>query len=108
IPVGTFGDLGYFMMPDGANTMTWSLWRTDGTIAGTRRVVGLPSVDQSTAAGSRIAGDATKVFITLFNDPQSSLWKYEPALERLTSLRSSLRFFLGDLWFYDGQRLYFA
>jgi ELWxxDGT repeat protein len=108
IPVGTLGPLGYFMMPDGANTTTWSMWRTDGTIPGTRRIVGLPSVDQSTAGGSRIAGDATNVFITLFDDPQSSLWKYEPVLDRLTSLRPSLRYFSGDLWFYDGARLYFA
>lgn len=114
IPVGTFGDTGYFMMPDGASTTTWSMWRTDGTVAGTRRIAGLPSVDQSTAAGSRMTGDSTNVFITLFNaptnslEPQSSLWKYEPALDRLTSLRPSLRYFAGDLWFYDGQRLYFA
>jgi ELWxxDGT repeat protein len=108
IPVGTFGDLGYFMMPDGADTMTWSMWRTDGTLAGTRRIAGLPSVDQSTAAGARVAGDATNVFIALFADPQGSLWTYEPALDRVTSLRPSLRFFGNDLWFYDGQRLYFA
>lgn len=108
IPVGTFGDVGYFMMPDGAGTTTWSMWRTDGTVAGTHRIPGLPSVDQSVAGGNRVAGDATNVFIELFADPQSSLWKYEPALDSVTSLRPSLRFFGGDLWFYDGQRLYFG
>jgi ELWxxDGT repeat protein len=108
IAVGSFGDTGYFMLPDGANTMDWSMWRTDGTVAGTRRIAGLPSIDQGTAAGGRIVGDAAQVFITLFDEPTSSLWKFEPALDRVTALRPQLRYFGGDLYFYDGQRLYFG
>ena len=108
IPVGSFGDTGYFMLPDGANSTEWSMWRTDGTVAGTRRITGLPPVDQSTAGGGRIVGDAAKVFIALFDDPAGSLWKYEPALDRLTVLRPELSLSGIDLYFYDGQRVYFG
>jgi ELWxxDGT repeat protein len=64
-------------------------------------------VDQSYAGGSTVIGDATNVFIRLFN-PSTTLWKYEPALDRVTALRADLRQSFGDLFLYDGQHLYFS
>jgi ELWxxDGT repeat protein len=108
VPIETIAGIAYFTLADGASATTWSVWRTDGTVAGTRKINGLPAVDQSVAAVVRAAGDGSNVFFRLAADPAGSLWKYQPGSEALTALHTSVRHFTGDLFHYDGTQLYFA
>jgi ELWxxDGT repeat protein len=108
-PLGTVGDVGYYMLPDGPNATTLSVWRSDGTIAGTHKIAGLPAVEILSAPPARVAGDGTSAFLYQFRSSDDAmLWKYNPASEQLTQLRSSVRAFPGDMFFHDGQRLYYT
>ncbi|WP_116812858.1 ELWxxDGT repeat protein [Steroidobacter cummioxidans] len=102
IPFGTIGEIVYFALADPSGSDTRSIWRTDGTAAGTRKITGLPPIEETGYIPASVTGDATDVFFVL----RGSLWKYEPAVERVTLVREGVA--AGLLYFYDGQRLYFS
>lgn len=76
----TIAGFAYFSMSDGAQTTTWSIWRTDGTAAGTRRVGGVQSYDQTERGYAQVAGDSTATYIETFAPDQTgSLYAYDVA-----------------------------
>jgi len=107
----TVAGIGYFSLSDGPQTTTWSVWRTDGTAAGTRRVNGIPAIDQSVGGYAQIAGDSTAAYIETFTDTpdiKGSLYEYDTASD-------TSRLLIGDFYsnFYDsfvpgGGALYFT
>ena len=105
----TLGGIAYFSISDGAQTTTWSVWRTDGTFAGTRRVSGLPSIDQSEAGNTRVTGDGATVYVTTWNASSlASLFKYEPVADNTTLLKDGFSTSITDGFLYDSGALYFS
>ncbi len=102
--------IAYLSMPDGAQTTTWSLWRTDGTAAGTMRLPAtLPSVDQSEPGLTQVTGDGTAVYVEIHDASlNTSLFKYEPAADRVTSLKSGLSTSTSDGFMFVSGGLYFS
>jgi ELWxxDGT repeat protein len=109
VPVATVGDVGYFNISDGADVTTWSMWRTDGTLAGTRKVNGFPAIDQSLAGTVRAAGEGNQLYFANFNGTDVSLLKYDASVDSTTLLKAGLRIFGPYEYFYyaDGL-LYFS
>jgi ELWxxDGT repeat protein len=111
IPLQAFGDVGYFMISDGAKTTTWSLWCTDGTRGGTYRVPGVRSVDQSEAGNVLIAGGVGAIYISA-PDPanvDAALYYYDKAQGKSTLLKSGLQnIYNSAMFFFDGSFLYFS
>jgi ELWxxDGT repeat protein len=66
-PLSVIGNLAYFSISDGASTTTRSVWRTDGTVAGTTRAGGLPPIDQTLAAVTQVAGDSSTVYFGIYD-----------------------------------------
>lgn len=109
IPLGVVGNSGYFAIPNDANQTTASLWRTDGTPAGTLLVGGIPPIDMSEAGVTRVAGNAANVFVAVTNTSgTTSLYHYVPAGNQATLLRSGLSLYGSDQFVYDGHRLEFS
>jgi ELWxxDGT repeat protein len=105
----TVAGIAYVSISDGAQTTTWSVWRTDGTAAGTQRVGGLPSIDQSEAGNTRITGDGATVYVEIANvSGTTSLFKYEPAADRTTPLKDGLPIYILDGFTYNAGALYFS
>jgi len=103
------GTTAYLSLPDGLQDTTWSLWRTDGTPAGTRRVTGLPSVDQSEAGRTLVTGDATAAFVEISNPVgTTSLFKYDPTVDASATLSTSLNINVTDSFLFAGGTLYFS
>jgi ELWxxDGT repeat protein len=74
------GNTAYMSVSDGAATSTRSVFRTDGTVGGTKRLSGLPSVSVGEAGVTLVAGDANVVYFGIENtDAISSIYKYLPA-----------------------------
>jgi len=111
IPLQVFGDVGYFMISDGAATTTWSLWSTDGTHGGTHRVPGVRSVDQSEAGNVLIAGGVGAIYISV-PDPanvDAALYYYNTSQGTVTLLKSGLQnIYNSAMFFCDGTFLYFS
>ena len=103
------GTTAYLSRPDGLQSRTWSLWRTDGTLAGTRRVTGLPSIDQSEAGLTRVTGDATAAFVEISNPVgTTSLFKYDPIADASATLSASLNINVIDGFLFTDGTLYFS
>ena len=88
IPIATIGNLAYFAMSDGATSTTLSVWRTDGTVAGTALVSGLPPIDEVERGTTRAVGDGSRVYFAFANAAptySTSLYVYDP-VGRLASL----------------------
>ena len=108
-PLATIGNIGYFAISDGANTTTVSVWQTDGTVAGTKRVGGLPSVDLSDAGVTQVAGDASTVFFAVYDTAgKATLYKYAPAANTSTLLKGGLTIFNGDEFAFSNGQLFFG
>jgi ELWxxDGT repeat protein len=80
-PMTIIGGTAYFDISDGASTATRSVWRTDGTVAGTLRAGGLPAIDAGEAGGTRIAGDTSTIYFGIYPTlgGPASVYKYQPA-----------------------------
>ena len=93
----TLAGTAYVSISDGASSTTWSVWRTDGTAAGTRRVSGLPPIDQSEPGNTQVIGDGTTVYVEIQNTSgTTSLYKYQPTADAATLLSSALSTSLTD------------
>src|SRR5262249_17927875 len=99
----------YVSISDGAQTTTSSLWRTDGTVAGTRLATGVPPVDLSYAGLTQITGDGSTVYIErTFPSVGTSLLKYEPLADHTTGLKSGLSTSIIDGFLFEAGTLYFS
>jgi ELWxxDGT repeat protein len=108
-PLATIANLAYVTISDGASTTTRSVWQTDGTAAGTRRVGGLPAIDQGVAGGTQVTGDAATLFFTVYDATgAASLYKYAPAANTSILLKAGMTIFNGDEFAYSNGRLFFA
>jgi trimeric autotransporter adhesin len=108
-PLATIGNIAYFGISDGASTTTSSVWQTDGTAAGTRRVGGLPSVDLGETGITQVAGDAATVFFAVYDvTVTATLYRYAPASNTSTLLKAGLAIFDGDEFAYGNGRLFFT
>jgi large repetitive protein len=109
IYAASLGGTAYVSLPDGAQTTTWSVWRTDGTQAGTHRVTGLPSIDQSEAGLTAITGDGTRTFVEIYTPAGATqLFKYDPVADTSTPLSTTLQTNVLDGFFYTAGALYFS
>ena len=103
------GGTAYVSLPDGAQTTTWSVWRTDGTLVGTHRVTGLPSIDQSEAGNTAITGDGSSTFVKIYTPAGATqLFKYDPVADTSTQLSTTLDISSLDGFFYTAGALYFS
>jgi trimeric autotransporter adhesin len=104
--VTVLGDFAYYLISDGgASSASWTLWRTDGTAAGTSRVSGIAAFDARISPALLIIGDATHEFV----ESGGSLFKYDPAGDTLTTLAAGGSFGLStSSALYDGRNLYFT
>jgi ELWxxDGT repeat protein len=108
-PLAIIGNIAYFAISDGASTTTSSVWQTDGTVAGTRRVGGLPSVDLGETGITQVAGDAATVFFAVYDvTVTATLYKYAPAANASTLLKTGLTIFSEDEFAYSNGRLFFT
>jgi ELWxxDGT repeat protein len=106
--VATVGDAAYFSLPDGGGGTTWSVWSTDGTLAGTHKVSGLPTIDQSMVTLVRVAGDSGMTFLSVPTTfPLFTLFRYEPSANRLTALKEDA-YDLNEGYLFDGQQLFYG
>jgi ELWxxDGT repeat protein len=108
-PLATIGNIAYFAISDGASTTTSSVWQTDGTAAGTRRVGGLQSVDLGESGITQVAGDAATVFFAVYDATvTATLYKYAPAANTSILLKAGLAIFNGDEFAYGNGQLFFT
>jgi ELWxxDGT repeat protein len=85
------GNTAYLSVSDGAGTLTRSLFRTDGTVAGTKRLGGLPSVSVTEAGVTQVAGDVNTVYFGIENlDAIFSIYRYLPANDSGSQVTSNL------------------
>jgi len=100
-------DVGYFSIADGASTSTESIWRTDGTVAGTRRLGGLPSFGLGNYALT--SGTSNEVYFGIFDAMGNvSLYDYRPANDTATLAASGLRIYGNDAFFDHNGFLFFS
>ena len=108
-PLATIANLAYFGISDGASTTTSSVWQTDGTAAGTRRVGGLPSVDLGETGITQVAGDGASVFFAVYDSTSRvTLYNFAPATNTSTLLKARLLIFSGDEFAYNNGHLFFS
>jgi len=108
-PVTTIGSTAYVTISDGASTTTRSVWQTDGTPMGTARVGGLPSFDQGEAGVALATGDPSTVFFAVYDvTVTATLYKYVPAANTSTLLKTGLALFSEDEFAYSNGRLFFS
>jgi large repetitive protein len=110
IPIAVIANTAYFSISNGINTNTWSVWRTDGTPAGTMPAAGLPDFDASDVGTVRMAGDATRVFATITTavGGPAALFNYNPVTNSAVALKSGMQLNESDEYYYDGGVLYFS
>jgi ELWxxDGT repeat protein len=85
------GNTAYLSVSDGAGTLTRSLFRTDGSVGGTKRLSGLPSISVTEAGVTQVAGDANVVYFGIENlDAISSIYQYLPANDSASLVKSNL------------------
>jgi ELWxxDGT repeat protein len=107
VPIATLADIGYFVVADGSSVTTWSIWRTDGTLAGTRKISAFPSMEQSTSVLPIAHGDGTIVYFEITDgNGTRALVKYDPATEQTTTLKGGVANMFAD-YLFDAGRLYF-
>lgn len=99
------GGSAYVLLPDGAQVSTWSMWRTDGTLGGTRLVAGLPPI--SSAGATQIIGDAATMYIKTYGGT-SSLFRYLPSLDSTTSVKNGFTSSITDGFYFNAGSLYFS
>jgi len=105
----TVAGFAYFSISDGPQTTTWSVWRTDGTVAGTRRVGALPPIDQSEPGNTRVAGDSTAVYIQTYGaDTKASLYEYDAAADSTRLLTGGYYASIMDEFVFSAGTLYFS
>jgi ELWxxDGT repeat protein len=107
----TIAGFAYFSLSDGPQTTTWSVWRTDGTVAGTRRLGGIPPIDQSEPGLTRVAGDSTAIYIETYAgnpDVRASLYEYDAGSDTARALTTAFYSSLTDGFLAGGGALYFA
>jgi ELWxxDGT repeat protein len=109
-PMSVVGGTAYFHMSDGATATTHSVWRTDGTLAATQRLGGLPSIDISVAGGTRIAGDPSKTYVGIYDASGASvsLYKYLPASNTASLAKAGLSLTAPDEFVDNGGLLLFS
>ncbi len=100
-PKVVIGDTAYLTISDGATATTRSFWRTDGTVAGTERLGGLPSVSLGEAGVAPISGDSSTVYvgITDASGISTSLYKYLTASNSSTLAQTGVQVFATDEFF---------
>jgi ELWxxDGT repeat protein len=109
-PLSVIGGTAYVLISDGASTTTYSLWRTDGSAAGTQRLGGLPTIDVGEIGATRIAGDATTVYFGVYPTlgAPGSIYKYLPASNTGTLAKAGLPLFATDEFAFNGGLLFFS
>ena len=115
IAVATAAGVAYYAISDGGDSSAWSVWKSDGTVAGTSKLSGIPSFKGGSGTGLLADADANTVFFAAsYADAKSgsnsqSLFKYEPATDLLTPLSTGLQIDSSYATFqYDSPLLYFA
>jgi ELWxxDGT repeat protein len=109
-PMMVIGNTAYLTISDGAAATTRSVWRTDGTAAGTERLGGLPSVSIGEAGVAPLSGDSSTVYIGIpdANASSMSLYKYLPASNSSTLVETSPVIYSGDEFFEMNGLLFFS
>jgi ELWxxDGT repeat protein len=109
-PLSVIGSTAYFSLSDGATATTRSVWRTDGTVAGTERLGALPAISYAESGGTRLTGDSNTVFIGTFSgsDDTMSLYKYMPASNSASLVEAGLLTTVTDEFFEMSGRLFFS
>jgi ELWxxDGT repeat protein len=108
--LANIGNTAYYAVYDGANATTESVWRTDGTVAGTKIVNGIPPIDQSEAGSTLAIGDAATLYIAVHTSSglTTSIYKYDVTNDHGTLAKSGLQMFNGDEFAYGGTLLFFG
>ena len=109
-PKIVIGNTAYFTISDGATATTRSFWRTDGTVAGTERLGGLPSISIGEAGVAPITGDANTVYVAITDASgiSTSFYKYLPASNSSTLAQTGLNWSASDEFFETGGLLLFS
>jgi ELWxxDGT repeat protein len=100
-PKIVIGNTAYFTISDGATATTRSFWRTDGTVAGTERLGGLPSISIGEAGAAPISGDSSTVYIgfTDASGTSTALYKYLPPANSSTLVETGPDLFATEEFF---------
>jgi ELWxxDGT repeat protein len=109
-PLSVIGGIAYFAISDGASSTTSSVWRTDGTVAGTQRVGGLPSIDVGEVGATRIAGDANTIYFGIYPTlgAPASVYRYLPASNTSNLAKAGLQLTGTDEFAFNNGLLFFS
>ncbi len=107
IPFQAINNIFYFAVPNDASGETWSIWRTDGTSAGTKRT-SLPAIPISVVGLTQFFGAGSRVFVVPGSETQTpTLLVYDPATD-ITHTIDSLAIPAYESAVASAERLYFS
>ena len=109
-PKIVIGNTAYFTISDGATATTRSFWRTDGTVAGTERLGGLPSISIGEAGAAPMSGDSNTVYIA-FTDTTGTLgtlYEYRSPANSSTLVETGPPLYATDEFFEMNGLLFFS
>lgn len=109
--IGALGNILYFTMGDAPGATTLSMWRSDGTAAGTRKITAFGAIDASSVSAPPIAygGDANIAYFEVPDVPNSrGLAAYDPAADRVTPIKGNQFNLVSYTHLVDAGRLYFS
>ena len=90
-PQLVIGSTAYLSVTNGAGSSTRSLFRTDGTVSGTKRLNGLPLVNSGEGGLTQVAGDANVVYFGIVNpDSTLSIYRYVAATDSSVLIAANL------------------
>jgi len=104
------GSTAYLTISDGATATTRSFWRTDGTVVGTERLAGLPSISIGEAGAAPMSGDSNTVYLAMTDASgiSTSLYRYLPASNSSTLVQTGLESYATDEFFEMNGLLFFS
>jgi ELWxxDGT repeat protein len=105
-PIGVVNGLVYFTAADDSAGQEWAIWRSDGTVAGTRRT-SLP--DTPFGELPQLLGVGSRVFVApVSSDESRPLLVYDPATDSTSTVETALATPYYVSWVAGGGRLYFS